>query len=91
MGENTNQEVIDIILGKSGTSDRTYDTNTKLQNFINVELFKQESLFTTIDFLKVNVSSWNIGGVKPMEEMDIRKWLFPFEQNFLPDIFVIGF
>jgi|TARA_B110000285_G_C15108387_1_gene609457 hypothetical protein len=44
-----------------------------------------------LDFLKINVASWNLGGVKPLEDIDISKWLFPFDQNYLPDLFIIGF
>jgi len=54
-------------------------------------LAKNEALYTTLDFLKVNVSSWNMGGCKPLESIDITKWLFPFEGSYLPDVFVLGF
>jgi len=36
------------------------------------------------------VSSWNLGGVKPLEKIDISKWLFPFDDDYIPDMFVIG-
>lgn len=58
---------------------------------INRELFKQEGLFTSLDFLKINVSSWNLGGVVPMDDVDLTKWLFPFGQSYQPDMFVVGF
>jgi len=92
VGDNSNQEVIDIILGNHGKLQQRYDYNHKLQTYINMELFSQESLYTSLDFLKVNVSSWNLGGAKPLEEtINIYKWLFPFDQNWIPDMFIIGF
>ena len=83
--------MIEIILGRQGRVNSNFDTNTKLQRFTNFELVKQESLFTTLEHLKINVSSWNLGGVKPFEDIEISKWLFPFDQNYLPDLFVVGF
>ena len=53
-----------------------------MQLFINRELLKQESLFTSLDFLKINMSTWNIGGVVPMEKTNITKWLLPFDTNY---------
>ena len=59
---------------------------------INKELDRWEGLYTSLDFLKINVSSWNMGGVIPMgEELDLKKWLFPFDLGYQPDMFVIGF
>ena len=62
-----------------------------MQSALNLELFKQESSFTTLDLLKINVSSWNLGGAKPMEDVDISKWLFPLGKEYVPDMFIIGF
>lgn len=62
-----------------------------MQSALNLELFKQESSFTTLDYLKINVSSWNLGGAKPMEDVDISKWLFPLGKEYVPDMFIIGF
>ena len=65
--ENTDQEIIDIILGKYGQKKADFNVNSKVQAFIDEELPSHENLFTALDFLKINVSSWNIGGVKPLE------------------------
>ena len=91
VSENSDQEVIDMILGKHGKTQLNYEQNSKLQLYINKELYKQESLFTSLDFLKINVSSWNLGGVIPLEKTNLHKWLFPFDSNYYPDMFVIGF
>ena len=79
------------MLGKHGKNQMNYDISNKLQSYIDVELFKNEGMFTSLDFLKINVSSWNLGGVKPLEDINIQKWLFPFDQSYLPDVFVLGF
>ena len=88
--ENSDQEIIDIILGKYGQVSADFNVNSKIQAFIDEELPASENLFTALNFLKINVSSWNIGGVKPLEIIDVAKWLFPFD-DFWPDIFVVGF
>ena len=45
-----------------------------------------------IDFIKLAVCSWNLGGNKPYEQLDLRTWLLPEVQSpkDLPDIFVVG-
>jgi hypothetical protein len=53
-----------------------------MQIFINKELVKQESIFTSLDFLKINVNTWNLGGVTPLEDTEITKWLLPFDQSY---------
>lgn len=41
------------------------------------------------------MGSWNVGGLPPPSEgkaqLNIKDWLFPFNENFLPDLMVIGF
>jgi len=50
---------------------------------INKELDRWEGLYTSLDFLKINISTWNMGGVIPMgEELDLKKWLFPFDLGY---------
>ena len=43
--------------------------------------------------MKVNICSWNLGGIKPLfKSMDLSKWLLPFgTDQLLPDIIVVGF
>ena len=52
--------------------------------------------FSTIDMIKLAVCTWNLGGVKPYAEVDLRDWLLPGLNGGdpaadLPDIFVVGF
>ena len=49
--------------------------------------------FSIIDFLKIAVCTWNMGGNKPYAEVDLKSWLLPEISNVkdAPDIFVIGF
>jgi len=48
--------------------------------------------FSAIDHIKMAVCSWNMGGVKPYSEVDLREWLLPeiSDPTELPDILVIG-
>lgn len=62
-----------------------------MQQYIDYQLMRNEGLYTSLDFIKINVSSWNMGGVKPLDDINISKWLFPFENEFMPEIFVLGF
>lgn len=46
-----------------------------------------------IDHIKLAVCSWNLGGVKPYDQIELRDWLLPGltgQSADLPDIFVIG-
>jgi len=48
--------------------------------------------FSVIDHIKMAVCSWNMGGVKPYAEIDLKDWLLsgitdPAE---FPDIIVVG-
>mmetsp|Transcript_8698 Transcript_8698/g.14747 ORF Transcript_8698/g.14747 Transcript_8698/m.14747 type:complete len:376 (-) Transcript_8698:904-2031(-) len=89
--ENTDQEAIDIILGKQGQQgSSSLNLCSSQQMYLSRELRKQESLFTNLDFLKISVSSWNMGGVVPLSNYDLSQWLFPFKQGYLPDLIVVG-
>ena len=48
--------------------------------------------FSEIDHIKLAVCSWNMGGVKPYDQIDLRDWLLPgiTDPADLPDIFVVG-
>ena len=48
--------------------------------------------FSTIDNIKMAVCSWNMGGVKPYAQIDLRDWLLPdiTDPADMPDIFIIG-
>lgn len=62
-----------------------------MRTYLNVELKKREDLFTEIQTLKLYVGTWNLCGVRPYESVDLTTWLFPFKEDFMPDIVIVGF
>ena len=52
---------------------------------------KRQDSYTDIDTFNLFVGTWNIGGVKPYESVDISAFLFPIQDSFIPDIIVVGF
>lgn len=85
--ENPDQTSIDIILGRHAKSI----TQSDLRVFLNQELKKREDLFTEIQTLKLYVGTWNLGGMRPYDSVDLSSWLFPFQETFMPDIVMLGF
>jgi hypothetical protein len=57
---------------------------SEMRNYLKVEMKKRVDLFTDIESLKLLVGTWNLGGVRPYEKVDLSKWLLPFKENFLP-------
>lgn len=45
--------------------------------------------------MKLFVGTWNMGGLPPpidiADNINIKEWLFPFNEKFVPDLVVIGF
>lgn len=62
-----------------------------MMTYLNTELKQREDEFTEIKNIKIQIGSWNLGGVRPYESVDLAPWLHSFETNFIPDIVVIGF
>lgn len=52
---------------------------------------KREDLYTEIKSMKLYVGTWNLGGARPYESVDLSSWLLAFKDNFIPDIVVVGF
>ncbi len=71
--DNFSQNSIDIILGKHSQSMIT----SEMRTFLNDEMTKRQDTYTDINTVSLFVGSWNIGGVKPYESIDISSWLFP--------------
>lgn len=91
---NSDQECIDILLGRSDAADDLEGiADDRERLFVEQQLLNQEGHYTGLEFLKVNVCSWNLGGVKPLfKSMDLTKWLLPFGSGeHLPDIIIVGF
>lgn len=80
LSENVAQTSIDIMLGKHAKSI----VSSELRNYLVSEMKKRQDQYTEICNLKLYVGTWNIGGVKPYESVDLTQWLFPFKENFDP-------
>jgi hypothetical protein len=52
---------------------------------------KREDLYTEIKNIKLYVGTYNVGGVRTYDSVDLSSWLLPFKENFIPDIYVVGF
>jgi hypothetical protein len=48
-----------------------------MRTFLSEELEKRHEEYTDINTVNLFVGTWNIGGVKPYESVDISSWLFP--------------
>lgn len=47
--------------------------------------------YSKTDKLSINIASWNVGGNKPLETLDLQKWLLPDNFATKPDLLIIGF
>jgi hypothetical protein len=57
---------------------------------------KREDLYSEIKNLRLFVGTWNLGGHEApigseREDYQVSQWLFPFSQEVVADIFVLGF
>lgn len=71
--DNFSQNSISIILGKHHQSI----ISSEMRTFLSEELEKRHEEYTDINTVNLFVGTWNIGGVKPYESVDISSWLFP--------------
>ena len=48
--------------------------------------------FSVIDNIKMAVCSWNMGGVKPYSEIDLKDWLLPgiTDPADYPELIIVG-
>ena len=86
--DNPMQTSIDIIRGIHLNTG--YSSEQRM--WLDQQLKTMQDEFSSIDHIKVQVCTWNMGGVKPFESVDLSDWLFPggaSENN--PDVFIIGF
>ncbi|CAI8500038.1 unnamed protein product [Pichia kudriavzevii] len=81
------QQVTDTLLGKISNQNQVviYDP---VNDFINSELQKFESKFTTHENITIFTGTFNLAGAH--NNQNLTDWLFPYD-NFNPDVFVIGF
>ncbi len=62
-----------------------------MRNYLAAEMQKRQDEYTDNNTVNLFVGTWNIGGVKPYQTVDISSWLFPIQNSFVPDIVVLGF
>ena len=62
-----------------------------MRSYLINEMKKREDYFTEVNGYKLFVGTWNLGGIRPYESVDLSPWLFPFKKDFTPDIVVLGF
>lgn len=88
LSDNPMQASIDIILGKHASTG--YSSEQKV--FVERTLQLMADEFSTSEEVKIGVYSWNMGGVKVYEHVDLKEWLLPGLKNAsqMPDILVVG-
>jgi hypothetical protein len=60
------------------------------RKFVEQELAKNVEQYSKINAYNVHVASWNVTGCKPLEQLDLKRWLLP-DINNRADVFIIGF
>ena len=88
LNENPMQTSIDIVQGKHLNSGYS----SEQREYVDQQLRQMQDEFSIIDYIKVAVCSWNMGGCKPYSQIDLKDWLLPqiTESADFPDILVIG-
>jgi synaptojanin len=81
------QQVTDTLLGKI-SSQRQVEIYDPITDYVNEQLEKFESKFTTFDDITIFTGTFNLAGAH--QNKNLTDWLFPNE-GFSPDIFVVGF
>jgi synaptojanin len=80
LGENFQQNSIDIILGKHVKSQVT----SELRNYLANEMEKRKDDYSELKNINLLIGTWNIGGIKLYDSVDISSWVFPVQNHFIP-------
>ena len=80
LGENFQQNSIDIILGKHVKSQVT----SELRNYLANEMEKRKDEYSELKNINLLIGTWNIGGIKLYDSVDISSWVFPVQNHFIP-------
>ncbi|ODV59760.1 uncharacterized protein ASCRUDRAFT_36782, partial [Ascoidea rubescens DSM 1968] len=92
------QLTIDTLLGRLAEQSPVHLFDP-IADYVNDELSKIESKFTTFENLNIFVGTFNVNGLTPNfnkllnedDPLHFIEWLFPIKDKFIPDIFIIGF
>lgn len=79
------QIAMDIVLGRHFQTEVSSEKNL----FVEHNLKVHQDLYTTNDSLSIGVATWNVEGLAPIKDIDLKTWLIPSLET-TPDIFVIG-
>jgi len=55
--------------------------SSEQREYVDLHLGQRLEEFSSQDFVKLAVCSWNMGGVKPYSQIDLRPWLLPDAQS----------
>jgi hypothetical protein len=50
---------------------------SELRNYLQSEMERRKDEYTQLNNINLLVGTWNIGGVKLYDSVDISSWLFP--------------
>ena len=66
--------------------------SSEQRQWVDQELQKMLEEFSVIDNIKLAVCSWNMGGVKPYSEIDLKDWLLPgiTDPADYPELIIVG-
>ena len=85
------QSTIDLLLGVGGPQSKKVKIYDPASDYVTSQLEQQSHIFTTDANIKVFTGTYNVNALEPLSNIDLTPWLFPPENDTIPDIYAIGF
>ncbi|KAG5419512.1 INP53 [Candida metapsilosis] len=85
------QSTIDLLLGVGGPQSKKVKIYDPASDYVTSQLEQQSHIFTTDANIKVFTGTYNVNALEPSSNIDLTPWLFPPENDTIPDIYAIGF
>lgn len=85
------QSTIDLLLGVGGPQSKKVKIYDPASDYVTSQLEQQSHVFTTDANIKVFTGTYNVNALEPLANIDLTSWLFPPENDAVPDIYAIGF
>lgn len=85
------QSTIDLLLGVGGPQSKKVKIYDPASDYVTAQLEQQSRVFTTDANIKVFTGTYNVNALEPLANIDLTSWLFPPENESMPDIYAIGF
>ncbi|CAL1203389.1 unnamed protein product [Candida parapsilosis] len=85
------QSTIDLLLGVGGPQSKKVKIYDPASDYVTAQLEQQSRVFTTDANIKVFTGTYNVNALEPSANIDLTSWLFPPENESMPDIYAIGF